>query len=212
MIILKRIIFSPINKIKRCHIIVNNSSQKNKKKSYKESIGVIIKTNLIIFLSILLLFITKPILIEKLSFHTNVSKYFIPNTYRLAFVFGTRPEAIKLFPLIKELKENKKFICTVINTGQHREMIKQILDYLNMNDIVDFNLNLMQKNQSLSKLTSKTIEELESIYNLINPNAVIVQGDTTTAFSAAVAAFYQKIPIFHVEAGLRTKNIYYPFP
>ena len=91
-------------------------------------------------------------------------------------------------------------------------MIKQILDYLNMNDIVDFNLNLMQKNQSLSKLTSKTIEELESIYNLINPNAVIVQGDTTTAFSAAVAAFYQKIPIFHVEAGLRTKNIYYPFP
>ena len=81
-----------------------------------------------------------------------------------------------------------------------------------MDNIIDFNLNLMQKNQSLAKLTSKIILELDSIYNLIKPNAVIVQGDTTTGYSAAVSAFYQKIPIFHVEAGLRADNLFYPFP
>ena len=91
-------------------------------------------------------------------------------------------------------------------------MIQQILDSLHMDDSIDFNLNLMKKNQSLSNLTSRSISELEKIYNLIHPNAVIVQGDTTTAFSAAVSAFYLQIPIFHVEAGLRTHNMYYPYP
>jgi UDP-N-acetylglucosamine 2-epimerase (non-hydrolysing) len=139
-------------------------------------------------------------------------KYFIPNTYRIAFIFGTRPEAIKLFPLIKELKKIKDFICIIINTGQHKEMIQQIFKSLKMDNYIDFNLDLMKKNQSLAKLTSRAISELEKIYNLIIPNAIIVQGDTTTAFSAAICAYYQKIPIFHVEAGLRTHNPYYPFP
>ena len=148
---------------------------------------------------------------QKFIFKNDINKYFIPNTYRIAFVFGTRPEALKLFPLIKELKKNKKFVCIIINTGQHKEMLKQILDSLNFYSI-DFNLNIMRNNQSLSQLTSRTISEIETIYNLIKPNAVIVQGDTTTGFSAAVSAYYQKIPIFHVEAGLRTHNLKYPFP
>ena len=91
-------------------------------------------------------------------------------------------------------------------------MLKQILDSINLDNSIDFNLNLMKNNQSLSQLTSRIISELEKIYNLIKPNAVIVQGDTTTGFSAAVSAYYQNIPIFHVEAGLRTHNLKYPFP
>ena len=81
-----------------------------------------------------------------------------------------------------------------------------------MDNSIDFNLNIMKKNQSLAELTSKSIFKLEKLFNLINPNAIIDQGDTTTAFSAAISAFYLKIPIFHVEAGLRTHNMYYPFP
>ena len=145
-------------------------------------------------------------------FKKNLNKFFVPNTYRIAFVFGTRPETIKLFPLIKELKENNKFISITINTGQHKEMIQQILNSNNMDNSIDFNLNIMKKNQSLAKLTSRTISELEDIYSLIHPDAVVVQGDTTTSFSAAISAFYLKIPVFHVEAGLRTHNLYYPFP
>jgi len=103
-------------------------------------------------------------------------------------------------------------VCIIINTGQHKEIMKEILESFNMDNYIDFNLNLMKKNQSLSSLTSKIILELEKIYYEINPNAIIVQGDTTTAFSAAITAFYQKIPIFHVEAGLRTHNMYFPFP
>ena len=117
-----------------------------------------------------------------------------------------------MFPLIKELKKIPNFNCIVINTGQHREMIEQILNSIHIDNLIDFNLNVMKNNQSLAKLTSKTIYELEKIFNFVNPNAVIVQGDTTTSFSAAITAFYQKIPIFHVEAGLRTHNLYYPFP
>ena len=146
------------------------------------------------------------------QFYLNTKNYFIPNTYKIAFVFGTRPEAIKLFPLIKELRKNKRFICITINTGQHKEMIQQILFSLKMDNSIDFNLNLMKNNQSLSQLTSESISKLEKIFNLLEPNAVVVQGDTTTGFSAAISAFYQKIPIFHVEAGLRTYNFYYPFP
>ena len=110
------------------------------------------------------------------------------------------------------MKGKKEFICIIINTGQHKEMIKQIFESLKMENYIDFNLNIMKTNQSLSLITSKAISELEKVYKLINPNAIIVQGDTTTAFSAAVSGFYLKIPIFHVEAGLRTRNVYYPFP
>ena len=175
---------------------------------YNNSIITIIKYFMIISSSIFL---------YKSSFHifpfrNDYEKFFIPNTYRLAFIFGTRPEAIKLFPLIKELKHNKNFICIIINTGQHKEMISQILKSLQMDNLIDFNLNIMKNNQSLASLTAKMINELEKLFNLITPNAVIIQGDTTTGFSSAVSAFYQKIPIFHVEAGLRTHNIYFPFP
>ena len=172
------------------------------------------KINVFLFLTVSLLFLSTFYISKKELIINNfkVKNYFIPNTYRIAFVFGTRPEAVKLFPLIKELKENKNFICITINTGQHKEMMKQILNSLNMENSIDFQLNLMQKNQSLADLTSKSIFKLEKIFNLINPNAIIVQGDTTTAFSAAISAFYLKIPVFHVEAGLRTHHMYYPFP
>ena len=166
---------------------------------------------IVVLLTILLLSLNN-IFFQKFIFKNEINKYFIANTYRIAFVFGTRPEALKLFPLIKELKKNKNFVCIIINTGQHKEMLKQILDSINFYNFIDFNLNIMTKNQSLSQLTSRTISEIEKIYNLIKPNAVIVQGDTTTGFSAAVSAYYQKIPIFHVEAGLRTHNLKYPFP
>ena len=134
------------------------------------------------------------------------------NKYPIAIVFGTRTEAVKMIPIIKELKNNKKFFCVVINTNQHSKMTKQILKSLNISDSIDIELNIMKNNQTLSDLTHKTILELNKIFLSINPNAVIVQGDTTTSFSAALSAFYLKIPVFHVEAGLRTKNLYSPFP
>jgi UDP-N-acetylglucosamine 2-epimerase (non-hydrolysing) len=187
----------------------------NSKKNKKKKIFKYLKQNYKKYL-IKLIIISSIILIYKLlckyTFFNNLKFFFAPNTYRIAVVFGTRPEAIKLIPLIKELKENKNFLCITINTGQHKEMIQQILKTFNMESSIDFNLKIMQKNQSLAKLTSKTISQLEKIYNLINPNAVIIQGDTTTGFAAAISAFYQKIPIFHVEAGLRTNNLYFPFP
>ena len=186
----------------------NIEEKKNSLKINNKQFFYLIKTLLIVFL---FFFIFK-LLPHKYVNYIDVKKYFVENTYRLAFIFGTRPEAIKLFPLIKELKKEKKFICIIINTGQHKEMIQQIFNSLKMDNFIDFNLNLMEKNQSLEKLTSKTISRLENLYNLIAPNAIIVQGDTTTAFSAAISAFYHKIPIFHVEAGLRTHNVYYPFP
>ena len=98
---------------------------------------------------------------HKFILRKKINKYFIPNTYRIAFVFGTRPEALKLFPLIKELKKNKNFTCIIINTDQHKEMLKQILDSINLDESINFNLNLMKNNQSLSQLTSKAIIELE---------------------------------------------------
>jgi UDP-N-acetylglucosamine 2-epimerase (non-hydrolysing) len=157
----------------------------------------------------ILLFI---LLLNKYLFLQNLKNFVTSNKYRIAIVFGTRPEAVKLIPLIKELKENKNFLCITINTGQHKEMIQQILKSFNIENSIDFNLNIMAKNQSLSKLTSQILSKLEKIYSSINPNAIIVQGDTTTGFAAAVSAFYQKIPVFHVEAGLRTHNLYFPFP
>ena len=151
-------------------------------------------------------------LLNKYFFHKYLLKSYPSNNYRIVFVFGTRPEAVKLIPLIKELKVNHNFSCFIINTGQHKEMTHQILESFNMENSIDFNLNIMKKNQSLAKLTSLAISKLEKIYTLINPQAVIVQGDTTTGFAAALSAFFKKIPVFHVEAGLRTNNLYFPFP
>ena len=173
------------------------------------------KITILLIITLFLLsspFLSSELITDNFFLKKNVNKFFIPQTHRIAFVFGTRPEAIKLFPLIKQLKKYKQFICITINTGQHKEMIQQIMNSYKIDNSIDFNLNIMKKNQSLAKLTSRTISELENIYNLIHPNAVVVQGDTTTGFSAAISAFYQKIPIFHVEAGLRTNNLFYPFP
>ena len=134
------------------------------------------------------------------------------NSHCIIVVFGTRPEVVKMIPIIKELKKNKKFFCVTINTGQHKEISKQILESLNMSKHVDIELNVMRKNQTLSALTSRIMLELDKIYSILNPDSVIVHGDTTTSFAAALSAFYKKIPIFHVESGLRTKNIFAPFP
>ena len=165
-----------------------------------------IRKILFIFLLFCISFLKNPF------FNYHMKSIILSDKYRLAVIFGTRPEAIKLIPLIKELKSKEIFNCITINTGQHREMTHQILKSFQMDKSIDFDLNIMEKNQSLTKLTSKIILELEKIYTLINPNAIIVQGDTTTAYAASFCAFYQKIPIFHVEAGLRTHNLFSPFP
>ena len=157
------------------------------------------------------------ICLSSFSFYNNYSYnlYYIRKQNRknrIAIVLGTRPEAIKMIPIIKQLKKNKNFKCFTINTGQHKKMINQILKSLKMSKSIDIKLNIMKKNQTLGELTSKTISKLSKIYSSIQPDAVVVQGDTTTSFAAALSAFYQKIPVFHVEAGLRTNNLYSPFP
>ena len=128
----------------------------------------------------------------------------------IAIVIGTRPEAIKLAPLIKEFKSCNNFLTKVILTGQHKEMVDQVLKLFEIKE--DINLSLMRKKQSLSYITCSALEGLENIFKDINPKLVLVQGDTTTAFSAALAAFYLKIPVGHVEAGLRSNDIYDPYP
>ena len=149
---------------------------------------------------------------EKKYIYNNLLSHRPLNTHFIVIVFGTRPEAVKLIPIIKELKSNKKFFCFAINTGQHKKLINQILESLNMTGYIDIELNIMKNNQTLSELTSRTILELNKIFSLTHPDVVIVQGDTTTSFAAALTAFYQKIPVFHVEAGLRTHSLYSPFP
>ena len=187
--------------------IKHNQNFKKKESKYLKKCVIII-----FILSISSTILIYNFFFNKYFFYKDLKHFFPSNNYRIAFVFGTRPEAVKLIPLIKELKENRNFVCFTINTGQQKEIILQILESFNMEKLIDFNLNIMKKNQSLAKLASLTVSELEKIYTLINPNAVIVQGDTTTAFAAAVSAFYQKIPVFHVEAGLRAHNLNSPFP
>ncbi|MBA4251875.1 MAG: UDP-N-acetylglucosamine 2-epimerase (non-hydrolyzing) [Chlorobiaceae bacterium] len=125
-------------------------------------------------------------------------------------IFGTRPEAIKLAPVIKALKSQKKIKTIVASTGQHREMLKQVLSIFKLK--IDFDLDLMKPNQDLFDITINSIEKLKTVYKEIEPDLVVVQGDTTTAFISALAAFYCKIKIAHVEAGLRSYNIFSPYP
>lgn len=125
-------------------------------------------------------------------------------------VFGTRPEAIKMVPLIKELESNKNFESIVCVTAQHREMLDNVLKKFGINPKYD--LNLMRHSQTLTTLTTSIITELEKIYLEERPKVVLVHGDTTTTFCASLSAFYQKIDIGHVEAGLRSNNLYFPFP
>jgi UDP-N-acetylglucosamine 2-epimerase (non-hydrolysing) len=129
---------------------------------------------------------------------------------RVSFVFGTRPEAIKLCPLVLAMREHPHFEPHVCVTGQHREMLDQVLDVFEVKPDVD--LDLMQPNQTLAGLTARTIAAVDQYLAEHRPEMVLVQGDTTTVFCAALASFYRRIPVGHVEAGLRTGNKWSPFP
>ena len=125
-------------------------------------------------------------------------------------VFGTRPEAIKLAPLCHALKEDEYFELTICVTGQHREMLDQVLNLFKIKPDID--LNIMKKNQDLADITSEIIIKIRDILKKNRMDYIVVQGDTTTTLSASIAAFYEKVKIAHVEAGLRTNNISAPFP
>lgn len=129
---------------------------------------------------------------------------------KITIIFGTRPEAIKLAPIIIALKKKEGVTCNVCVTGQHREMLDQVLEIFDI--IPDIDLNLMLKDQSLGMLTSRAILAIDRYLAESRPDIVLVQGDTTTSFCGALAAFYQHIPVGHVEAGLRTGNIDSPWP
>ncbi|KIR02429.1 UDP-N-acetylglucosamine 2-epimerase [Lachnospiraceae bacterium TWA4] len=129
---------------------------------------------------------------------------------KVLLVFGTRPEAIKMCPLIKELKTRKSMQTIVCVTGQHREMLNQVLDTFQI--VPDYDLSIMQEKQTLFDVTTKVLNGLREVLMKEQPDVVLVHGDTTTAFSAALACFYLKIPVGHVEAGLRTYNIDSPYP
>jgi UDP-N-acetylglucosamine 2-epimerase (non-hydrolysing) len=125
-------------------------------------------------------------------------------------LFGTRPEAIKLAPVISELKKSKEFKTIVCSTGQHREMLKQVLDLFKIK--IDIDLDLMLPNQDLFDISVNSLTKLKNCYKDIEPDCIIVQGDTSTAFIASLGAFYLKIKVAHVEAGLRSYNIFSPYP
>lgn len=129
---------------------------------------------------------------------------------KIAVVLGTRPEAIKLAPLIRELRRREHIETFVVSTGQHREMLEQALQLFDLEPDVD--LDLMRPGQSLQDITCHALQRLQAVFGEMRPDWVIVQGDTTTAFAAALAAFYEKIPVGHVEAGLRSGERYSPFP
>ena len=129
---------------------------------------------------------------------------------KIMVVFGTRPEAIKMCPVVKELKSRVELETIVAVTGQHKEMLEQVLKVFEVKP--DFNLNVMQENQTLFDLTNKILRNMESLLVQVEPDLVLVHGDTTTAFATALACYYLKIPIGHVEAGLRTNNLYSPYP
>jgi len=131
------------------------------------------------------------------------------NTKKVMVVFGTRPEAIKMAPVVHALRKIN-LNCEVAVTAQHREMLDQVLNLFKIKP--DYDLNLMQTGQTLSDITTRALKGLEEVYNQAKPDLVLVHGDTTTTFVAALAAFYGQIPIGHVEAGLRTGNKYSPFP
>lgn len=126
-------------------------------------------------------------------------------------VFGTRPEAIKMCPLVKEFQKHPdKFETTVCVTGQHREMLDQVLNIFEVTP--DYDLNIMKQGQDLYDVTSRVLLGMRDILKEVKPDVVFVHGDTTTSTAAALAAFYQQIPVAHIEAGLRTYNIYSPWP
>ncbi|MBQ2238880.1 MAG: UDP-N-acetylglucosamine 2-epimerase (non-hydrolyzing) [Lachnospiraceae bacterium] len=125
-------------------------------------------------------------------------------------VFGTRPEAIKMCPLVKQFEKEEEIESIVCLTGQHREMLQQVIDIFGTK--VHYNLDIMQPRQTLTTITTSVLEKMEAVLEKEKPDIVLVHGDTSTSFVAALAAFYQKIPVGHVEAGLRTFDKFSPFP
>ena len=125
-------------------------------------------------------------------------------------IFGTRPEAIKMAPLVLELQKREEIQSIVCVTAQHRQMLDQVLNFFNITP--DYDLNIMQQGQTLSGITTRALIGIEEVLQKEKPDIVLVHGDTTTAFAGALGAFYNQIDIGHVEAGLRTGNKYSPFP
>lgn len=125
-------------------------------------------------------------------------------------VFGTRPEAIKMCPLVNELKHRQNIETIVCVTGQHRQMLDQVLDVFQV--VPDYDLSIMKQNQTLFDITTDILIKIKNVLEKVKPNIVLVHGDTSTSFSAALACFYLQIPVGHVEAGLRTYNIDSPYP
>lgn len=131
-------------------------------------------------------------------------------TSKVLFVFGTRPEAIKLMPLINKFKENNFFDVKVCVTAQHRDMLDQVLQFFSI--IPDYDLNVMRENQSLFYITAAVLKKIERVLDDSKPDVVVVQGDTTTTFIASLASYYKKIKVAHIEAGLRSFNKFAPYP
>jgi len=129
---------------------------------------------------------------------------------KVLVIFGTRPEAIKLFPVIHTLKNEADFNVTVCVTAQHREMLDQVLQVAQIRPDVD--LDIMRPNQTLPQITSRILQSFDDVLTDVAPDRVMVQGDTTTAMAAALSSYYRKIPVDHVEAGLRSGDIYSPWP
>jgi UDP-N-acetylglucosamine 2-epimerase (non-hydrolysing) len=130
---------------------------------------------------------------------------------KVMFIFGTRPEAIKMATVVEAFKNDPENFETMVTvTAQHRQMLDQVLELFNL--VPDYDLNIMKPNQTLEELTSKLLIKITEVLKTVQPDLIFVQGDTTTTFVAALAAFYQKIPVAHIEAGLRTSNKYSPFP
>ena len=129
---------------------------------------------------------------------------------KIMLVFGTRPEAIKMCPLVNELKKRDGIKTIVCVTGQHREMLKQVLQVFNV--VPDYDLDIMKEKQTLFDVTSNILLKIKDVLEKERPDVVLVHGDTSTTFVSALACYYLQIPVGHVEAGLRTYNIYSPFP
>ena len=129
---------------------------------------------------------------------------------KIITIFGTRPEAIKMAPLVKELQTHSDIETKVCVTAQHREMLDQVLELFDIKP--DFDLNIMKSRQTLTGITNKVLEGLEEVFENEKPDMILVHGDTTTTFAGALAAFYKQIDVGHVEAGLRTFDKYFPFP
>ncbi|MBV5339615.1 MAG: UDP-N-acetylglucosamine 2-epimerase (non-hydrolyzing) [Deltaproteobacteria bacterium] len=130
--------------------------------------------------------------------------------HKILFILGTRPEAIKLAPLIHQAKESDRFTTHVCSTGQHQEMLQQVLDFFDL--IPDYDLHLMQRDQTLHDLASCALRSLSTVMEELSPDLVVVQGDTTTAMIGALAAFYRRTSVAHIEAGLRSNVKFSPYP